>query len=851
MVGDDDLAAAVAAAVASAYTSLPKKGKPQPNEYTVLSGFAIAYGNSSVDFNAMDSFTQPSESHTLTATVPVDISRHTSQPLSLSADNPLESSLPSASAATNGQRISMAMGSVIAVALGTGTKCLGATKRSPLGDVINDSHAEVVARRALLAWLYGEAALALRQGSDSGGGGGASAMPTNSGSDARGKQHPPSPKVSVFEVVREGVTDAVEAGDAEPQCGSHEGSDGASGNTLSGTGIRGEVPGAAREPGGGGNCGLMDPAESPGRKTTQLRPPRVRLRLRPGLRLVMYVSQPPCGDASILGAESLTAECESVMQNYEMDCCDGIGRVSSRRAGDTDAPVTPGDCRQAAAAAISSSLGEAASDSNHLLVGDRGIMAAAGPLAVHVNTPFEASRIVSAPAVDAVVTAATVSVAPSVRFRTGAKVIKLMAEVKGNSPMPFAAAAAATSVQQPQLQPLLPFPNAPPSCTTTAPASPTLGTSAEAPPVAGRQFGPHARPACSSRAQPLVNIAVAIAPQPARNELGMSTGQISFRNGCESRDIGSGGSTNGLVPRVPQAGDVEADAEQLLAAGAIRRKPGRGDATLSLSCSDKIARWCCLGVQGALLSGLLERPLYVELLAIGATPSLEAAVGAEAASLAVVAAAHRAFGSRLFQDSAVAAAMNGSGNARVAPFTLHPPRLAALPPSANSLGLSPDTTRKAASGVSVNWSAAPGACMRLLMQCQQQSNASQLKSEQSPGKGAATAPGLGRWAVRGPLRGGEGDHEVTLAADGRKAGAAKKGPAWSSERTRSRLCPAAMQRRMVALLKEMTDTPQAMDSLGAMGVSELATSGPGLSIDAGGDRGNGGDGGNFGDGDDG
>ncbi|GIL66149.1 hypothetical protein Vafri_19746 [Volvox africanus] len=856
MVDDDDLADAVAAAVASAYTSLPKNGKPQPNEYTVLAGFAIACGNSSVNISAMGSLTQPSGSHTLTAPALVDISRNKSQPPSLSAETPLNLSLPSASAATNSQRISMAMGSVIAVALGTGTKCLGATKRSPLGDVINDSHAEVVARRALLAWLYGEAALALQQFSDGGGGAGASTMwwLTNSGLDAPiGKQHPSSPKLSVFEVVREGVTDAVEVGDAEPQGEAHEGSDGGNGkHIVFGTGTQGGVPGAAREPGGAGHCRFMEPVDSPGRKIVQPPPPRLRLRLRPGLRLLMYVSQPPCGDASILGTkESVTTKCESEMHDCEMDCCEGIGLVSSRRAGDTDSPLMPGDCRPTGAAAISSNLGEAASDRTGLLVRDPGSMAAAGPLAVRVDTALEASTSVSS-AADAVVAAATISVVPSVRFRTGAKVIKLMAEVKGSSPMPFAAAAT-TSVPQPQSQPqsqpqpLFPFPNVPPSCNTTAPGSPTLGTSAEAPLVAGRQGGPHAPPACSSRAQPPGSIAVTIAPQPARNALGMSTGPGSFPDGCESRDIGSGGSANAndLIPRVPQAGDVEADAEQVLAAGAIRRKPGRGDATLSLSCSDKIARWCCLGVQGALLSGLLERPLYVELLAIAATPALEAAVGADSARFAVVAAARRAFGSRLFQDSAVAAAMNGTGNARVAPFTLHTPRLAALPPPANIPGLSPDTTRKAASGVSVNWSAAPGACMQLLMQCQQQSNASHPRPEQSPGKGVAIARGLGRWAVRGPLRGGGGggDHEVTLAADGRKAGAAKKGPAWSSERTRSRLCPAAMQRRMVALLKEMPDTRQAMDSLGLMGVSELATSGPSLIIDAGGGPGGDGDGG--------
>ncbi|XP_049549207.1 tRNA-specific adenosine deaminase 1 [Anopheles darlingi] len=60
--------------------------------------------------------------------------------------------------------------------------------------------------------------------------------------------------------------------------------------------------------------------------------------------------------------------------------------------------------------------------------------------------------------------------------------------------------------------------------------------------------------------------------------------------------------------------------------GAVRTKPGRGVRTLSVSCSDKMARWAVVGVQGALLMLLLEKPIYFETLVLceGTHHSIEA-----------------------------------------------------------------------------------------------------------------------------------------------------------------------------------------------------------------------------------
>ncbi|XP_056242289.1 tRNA-specific adenosine deaminase 1 [Seriola aureovittata] len=54
--------------------------------------------------------------------------------------------------------------------------------------------------------------------------------------------------------------------------------------------------------------------------------------------------------------------------------------------------------------------------------------------------------------------------------------------------------------------------------------------------------------------------------------------------------------------------------------GVLRVKPGRGEPTLSLSCSDKLAHWAVLGFQGALLSHYLQEALYFSIMVVGKCP---------------------------------------------------------------------------------------------------------------------------------------------------------------------------------------------------------------------------------------
>jgi tRNA-specific adenosine deaminase 1 len=209
-------------------------------------------------------------------------------------------------------------------------------------------------------------------------------------------------------------------------------------------------------------------------------------------------------------------------------------------------------------------------------------------------------------------------------------------------------------------------------------------------------------------------------------------------------------------------------------AGAARRKPGRGEPTLSVSCSDKMARWTVLGLQGACLLHFLAAPVYLASVTVAAETQGNGQVeGALKRSL-------------IHRLEPLHGVLAGS------PWSPHPPAVHVAPP--------------------------PGRRELEVPQCSDNADA----SERGP---SACGASLNWYA------GAEGSHggvEVVTGTTGRKAGATKR--TMDGSKTSSRLCRASALgrfRHLLSMTAQKQQQQQQQQKLGGASYGGIKAAAPG------------------------
>ncbi|GAX77627.1 hypothetical protein CEUSTIGMA_g5070.t1 [Chlamydomonas eustigma] len=598
------------------YKSLPKTGKPQPHEFTVYAAFLLS-----------------------------------TPQLDKKVDGPRACD-PGTSSRLH------------VVAAATGTKCLPGSQRSLKGDLLNDCHAEALARRALLLWLYREAELTLKQLHDA-------------SSELTLKQLHNAYSSSQHQATNCFIQQSTSSPDnmSNPHVPTNPNQ--CSQNPPSSTAC--EQPGttslhtsslhtsnlhtssaqsteAEAERPKSAQTRLMEDPDQSALKSTPFTPGSLlvfdsrtgQLQLPPDVQLHLYISQPPCGDACIVntGVGGLPGE---------VQCTSMVQQPKQQPQNETCMSQSRDICAHDPAGILSQSRDICAHDPAGILSQSRDICAhdPAGILVPLLQPTPE-----------------------TIRFRTGAKALKL---------------------------------------------DPT---------------------ALESQ---LIQSQVPAKQQIFKQGIGRKTNIYDDTEAEEASFL------------VPGSTDVEAGAQ---VQGVARRKPGKGAPTLSMSCSDKLAKWACLGLQGSLLSSLFVSPVLLSSLTVSALPEV---YGAGAGVLSAA---------NLSLQRGVSSRMNDALKSCTSQYLNHNSTLdcSLVAPVDAASGLLPSSVRKVGSGASITWAASAGVTG---------------SSHASKNPKAITKPSIGNL-------------EVLAAGDGCKSGVSKA--ARASPRHWPALCRAALFERFCSLV---------------------------------------------------